>query len=115
MPKKLDWFQIAKNVISFIGFLLLVYDFLLIVFYVFDRVNSFLNISLVSLITLGRIKVALKEDFAELSKEDRKSNGYITLGKFIAIILVIGTLGGLMLSGTISYWVYLLIQKVNGV
>lgn len=113
--EKLDWFQIAKNVISFIGFLLLVYDLLLIVFYVFDRVNSFLNISLVSLITLGRIKVALKEDFAELSKEDRKSNGYITLGKFIAIILVIGTLGGLMLSGTISYWVYLLIQKVNGV
>lgn len=113
--EKLDWFQIAKNVISFIGFLLLVYDLLLLVFYVFDRVNSFLNISLVSLITLGRIKVALKEDFAELSKEDRKSNGYITLGKFIAIILVIGTLGGLMLSGTISYWVYLLIQKVNGV
>lgn len=113
--EKLDWFQIAKNVISFIGFILLVYDLLLLVFYVFDRVNSFLNISLVSLITLGRIKVALKEDFAELSKEDRMSNGYITLGKFIAIILVIGTLGGLMLSGTISYWVYLLIQKVNGV
>lgn len=113
--EKLDWFQIAKNVISFIGFILLVYDLLLIVFYVFDRVNSFLNISLVSLITLGRIKVSLKEDFAELSKEDRMSNGYITLGKFIAIILVIGTLGGLMLSGTISYWVYLLIQKVNGV
>lgn len=113
--EKLDWFQIAKNVISFIGFILLVYDLLLLVFYVFDRVNSFLNISLVSLITLGHIKVALKEDFAELSKEDRMSNGYINLGKFIAIILVIGTLGGLMLSGTISYWVYLLIQKVNGV
>lgn len=113
--EKLDWFQLAKNIISFVGFILLVYDLLLIVFYVFDRVNSFLNISLVSLITLGRIKVALKEDFAELSKEDRMNNGYITLAKLIAIILVIGTLGGLMLSGTISYWVYLLIQKVNGV
>lgn len=113
--EKLDWFQIAKNVISFIGFILLVYDLLLIVFYVFDRVNSFLNISLISLITLGHIKVALKEDFAELSKEDRKSKGYITLAKLIAIILVIGTLGGLMVSGTISYWVYLLIQKVNGI
>ena len=67
------------------------------------------------MITLGRIKVALKEDFAELSKEDRKSKGYITLSKLIAIILVIGTLGGLMVSGTITYWVYLLIQKVNGI
>lgn len=113
--EKLDWFQIAKNVISFIGFILLVYDLLLLVFYVFDRVNSFLNISLVSLITLGRIKVSLKEDFAELSKEDRKGNGYITLAKLIAIILVIGVLGGLMISGTLSYWVYLLIQKVNGI
>lgn len=112
---KLDWFQMAKNVISFLGFVLLVYDLLLLICYVFDRVNSFINVSLVNTITLGHIKVAPKDDFAELMKKDKNDKGYVTLAKLIVIILVIGILGGLMISGTLSYWIYLLIQGVNGV
>ena len=112
---KLDWFQIAKNVISFLGFILLIYDLFLLLCYVFDRVNSFINVSLVNTITLGHIKVAPKDDFAELSKGDKNDKGYVTLAKLIVIILVIGILGGLMISGTLSYWIYLLIQGVNGV
>ena len=113
--EELSYFDIAKSVISFIGLLLLIYALLLLIAYIFDRVNSFLNISLVSLLTLGHMKVVQQDDYSELDSEVKKKKGYITFIKLFIIIITLLVLGSLMLSGYISYWIYSIIQGVSGV
>lgn len=113
--EELSYFDIAKTIISFIGLLLLVYALLLLIAYIFDRVNSFLNISLVSLLTLGHMKVVQPDDYSELDSEAKKKKGYITFVKLLIIIITLLVLGSLMLSGYISYWIYSIIQGVSGV
>lgn len=110
--EQLSFFDIMKTVISFIGLVLILYALLLLIAYIFDRANSFLNISLVSILTLGHIKVSQKEDILELDDEKLKKKGYMTTAKLFIIIAIIFIMGALLISGFISYLIYSLIQGV---
>ena len=112
---KLSLFEVVKTVISFLGFALIVYAVLLFLAYIFDRVNSFLNISLVSMLTLGHIKVAQRDDMSELDDEMKKKKGYVTMAKLFIIIAIIVILGSLMVSGYLSYLIYSIMQTARGV
>lgn len=108
---KLTIFRVAKISISILGFLLILYALLLVAAYIFDRVNSFLNLSLVNLFTLGYLKVATKKDLRELGMYNQDRTGYITAPKLFVIVLVILIIGGLMISGELSYLVYNIITS----
>ena len=107
---KLSFFDVAKTVISVVGFLLIIYALLLVMAYIFDKVNSFISVSLVSLLTLGHLKVTSEIEYAELDGEMKSKKGYIKAGKLIVIVIVLMLLGGLMVSGQLSYWIFKIIQ-----
>lgn len=81
----------------FVGILVILYAVLLYLASVFDRVNSFLDINAVSLLTMGRLRLS---DESHVSKEMRKK-GYLTKSSLYKRILVILIVGILLTSGVV--------------
>lgn len=109
----LSIFSIMKSIISFIGLLLIVYAILLMLAYLFDRVNSFIDVSMVSLLTLGNIKLIQKEDMQLIGVDKEKERGYVTTRKLFFIIGLLIFLGAMMMSGVLSYLIYLVMSKIS--
>ena len=107
-----DWFN---HMIFFIGICLVFYAVLLLMATLFDYSNNFLEVSLVSLITLGKCRMVDKDYF-----EDNKPTGYdkekgITSLSFSMLIfrsVFIIVLGIAVMSGIAQEFVVLLIQKI---
>ena len=108
---KLSLFSIAKIIISLVGFVLILYSIFLIVAFIFDRFNSFFSFSLVGLLTFGHMKIVTGKEKYELD-DNLKKKGYITLSKLIIIAIILLILGCMMVSGTISQWIYNLVKGV---
>lgn len=91
------------------GIVIVVYSLLLIMGLLFDRVNSFINISLVSVFTLGRLKVVgSSEDLTpELSKE-----GYILSKTLIIRVMMLLLFGCFLVSGVIPTMVYKFVNSI---
>ena len=66
---------------------------------IFDRVNSFLSISLVSMLTLGKVKVLI--DGENITPEMEKE-GYISQKALYIRCLVLFLVGCLLISGVIT-------------
>ena len=94
--------DVIHVVFAFVGLLLTVYAVFMFMAYLFDKVNSFLDISIVTLLSLGKLKLF---DGDELTEEQRKQ-GYVTdRGLFIRIAVVFAA-GVVFLSGLVSRLVY---------
>lgn len=106
---KMSAFATVKMVISIIGFLLITYGLLLVIAYVFDRANSFIDLSMVGFLTFGKMKIVSKDDWGTISDETKKSKGYMTVAKLFIISFVIILVGSLMVSGLLSQWVFKLV------
>lgn len=106
---KMSAFAIIKMIISIIGFLLITYGLLLVIAYVFDRANSFIDLSMVGFLTFGKMKIVSKDDWGTISDETKKSKGYMTVAKLFMISFIIILVGSLMVSGLLSQWVFKLV------
>lgn len=92
-------YQIMDISFSVLGFLLIVYALLLSVGYVLDKSNSFINLSMVSILTVGKIKIV---DKGETISEEMKKDGYVKPNAFYIRSLVIFLVGCLLISGVIQ-------------
>lgn len=92
-------YQIMDISFSVLGFLLIVYALLLSVGYVLDKSNSFINLSMVSILTVGKIKIV---DKGETISEEMKKDGYVKPNAFYIRSLVIFLVGCLLISGVMQ-------------
>jgi len=96
----------ARGFVVFIGLLLMVYSMLLLTAMVLDKVNTWIDISMVKTVSLGIINYAPND----IDKEDVSSK-YITTKKLTFSIIIIFVVGGVLVSGgvfkvmgTVVYW-----------
>lgn len=108
--ESISFFDIAKRVLSLIGLLMIIYALLLFVAFSVDRSNSFIDLSLVGVLTLGRIKIASKADMVLLGDKPYEK-GYVSTVKFFIIVLVLLLMGSVLISGLLSFGLYKLIVR----
>ena len=89
---------------------MIVYALLLFIAFSVDRSNSFIDLSLVGVLTLGKVKIASKEDMILLGDKPYEK-GYVSTGKFFIIVLVLLLMGSVLVSGLLSYGLYKLIVR----
>lgn len=106
--KVANYIDKGRVLIVCIGLLLMLYDVLLIVSYLFDSVNSFLDISLVSLLTFG--KVTVSDDLETYGKI-----GFANRGKMFKIFAVISMISLFLISGGVNLYLSKFILWVSGV
>lgn len=90
----------VRVALVFIGIALMLYAVLLILALIFDRVNVWINISLVNFLTLGKVNV---------TSDEIKSQGYVSFKKFIIVDLVLFFLGAMIVAGCVIPVIYKLI------
>lgn len=102
-------------VITILGFLLMLYSILIMVSYSFDRVGI-LELSVLSLVTMGRIETAYtSEDSTFLKKKNGSEPKMASFKDIILICILLTGLFTLVISGKIyelGYLIYSLIQSI---
>lgn len=101
--------QIANMFFVVAGLMLIVYALLLSVGYVFDKSNSFINVSMVSLLSLGRLKIV---DENEKITEEMQKEGYVKPGALYIRCVIILLLGCLLISGLIPMLVMKIVYSI---
>ena len=86
----------ARVLISFIGLCLIIYSVLMFVAMIFDRSNTFIDISLVSVLTLGKLKYSPYEKDERVNKKGSSNTSKLLIST--TVILVVGMI---IISGAI--------------
>lgn len=84
----------ARTCVVFIGLVLIFYSVMLLLAMLFDRVNTFLEISLVSILTLGHVRYSVEEETSGMI-------GYAGTAKMIRVQIIMLVLGLFLVSGGI--------------
>lgn len=99
---------------SFVGVVLILYSLLMFLAYFFDYNNTFVDISLLGIITLGRFRVVSKEEVGEgnlgYNKKDKCT--YVTMGMVAVRCVVVLVVGLFLVSGLLSDLVLSLVYFV---
>ena len=101
-----------------LGIIVLAYALILFAGFIFDRVNTVFEISLVTLFSFGYIKIARREDYEEVLRTNGVKaieKGYMTVVKFLIIELVLVAIGSALLSGIIFYLIIKLLDWIGGI
>lgn len=106
---KMSTYRIIKIIFVVIGLILIVYTILLMIGYVFDKSNSFLEVSIVSFLTLGRVKI-LNDNDAIAEEEDKK--GYIKPNAFFVRLVILFIAGCLLISSIIPALVMKIVYSI---
>ena len=101
--------QVLNIVFIIVGFLLIIYTLLLLIGFVFDKTNTFLNLSLVSILTLGKLKIVSMDE--EITPEMAKE-GYVSRKALFVRSLVLFLLGGLLVSGVIPMLIMKMVYAI---
>lgn len=107
ISKGVKEFEIVGKVrvgIVFIGLCVIIYSILLGLAAIFDKVNSFVNISLVSILTFGKVKI-----FGEYVE----SGNNATVKKFIVVDIILLFIGIFLVSGGLMVWLYRFIGAIK--
>lgn len=97
-----DWYH---RLMSFLGLGLMVYGVLMVVCYLVDYTNSFIDISLLSVISMGRWQMVSKYEIEEgLVKAGRNPNGitYLTASTLAIRSAIIVLIGVFLVSGKMN-------------
>lgn len=84
--------DLARTIVVFIGLVILFYAVLIFMCMLLDRVNSFIDVNFVRLVTFGGLTYSIDED-------NKGRKGYASTGKLILILFIMGTVGGLLITG----------------
>lgn len=101
--------EVVNIVFVLIGLLMLIYGLLLLISFFFDRFNNFLDFSLVSALTLGKIRVI---DKGVPITNDLSKQGYVTSTTLLIRIGAIELIGGLLVSGVIVRLIFKIVQAI---
>lgn len=105
-----DMITKARVAVCFVGILLIFYSVFLVVAVVFDKTNQFFEVSMVSILTFGRLQYS--DD--ELA---RGHEGYIQTGKIIKVVAVTLIVGLFLVSGGIflylSKFILFVLDKIG--
>lgn len=94
-----DYIRIA---FVFVGIILIVYSLLLLSGYLLDKTNSFIDISFLSILSLGILRI-----WDESMDEDKKKQGYVTETGLYFRIVIVALVGILFVSGVVSKFAYM--------
>lgn len=95
------FFDYIRAAFVFAGIMLMIYSVLLILAYALDKSNAFIDISLISLVSFGKLKVWDDEMTEEVQKQ-----GYISVTGLFIRIAVIAVVGVLFVSGVLTKLMY---------
>lgn len=102
----------TKNIIrvltNILGFILILYGILLIVAYLFDYFNNFVEFSLLLILSFGRLMVATEKGIEVSSKSVK----YVSLGGLITRVAIIISVGILVMSNSVCDIIIGLISKI---
>lgn len=103
--------RIVEVTTTVAGIALILYGIFLILGYVFDSVNSFIDISIVKLLSFGSIRLISKEEYSALMDENKKS--YTSITKFYSIVAIVFVIGVLLVSGVVPKFIYKIASLFN--
>lgn len=113
--QKTTTIDIYHKVSSFLGIFLISYGVLMIVAFVFDYINTFVEISLLSILSFGRWHVVSKEDIEEglvkpgYNKETKKT--YLTPTLLMTRAVIVIVIGMFLVSGKLNEWITAIIYR----
>lgn len=112
LTHRFDAWQQARVVVIFVGLLMVIYAIMLALAMVFDNWNNFLDIGLVRILSLGRIKYSTgMEDIEEGTK-------YVSTKRLTVLIVVMFIVACIFISGGIMpfvvQWIYRIYESFGG-
>lgn len=111
---KFDLITFIRTCISFVGILIAFYGVTLFIAYLFDKNNIFFDISLLSIITFGRLKYSY--DGSETTTEEGKTK-YVNIKGIVKNIIITELLAYILYSGgvytIISYIIEFIRRTLN--
>lgn len=122
-PKDTRLISILRGVVAFVGIILTFYSAMLYVAFQFDRNQNFIELELLSILTLGRLRVSPEEGRSTFTTnnssvdgkaEVKASKAKFVVHKDIIIISLIGMAAGiLILSGKVYYLIMAVVKFVT--
>lgn len=100
--------NIIRVITNILGFILILYGILLIVAYLFDYFNNFVEFSLLLILSFGRLMVATEKGIEVSSKRVK----YVSLGGLITRVAIIISVGILVMSNSVWNIIIGLISKI---
>ena len=115
MNKKENGFiAFLRIVVMFLGIILTIYSLFIYLAYWFDKLNSLIDIDVLSIITFGRLHVAIDEKEANYSLSHRNGDHVTVSHKDILFICITGLIfGTLLITGTFYKWVSILVLFIR--
>ena len=92
------WIKAVRVTVQVLGVILLLWSVLLFLGFQFDRINNVLDVSIVTILTFGRLQVATDAD-ESLKKSKEAKTKLITQRSCLAICLVTSLFAVLLLTG----------------
>ena len=82
--------------------------------YWFDRINNFIEVSLLSIITFGKLRISPDENECTFSVKSLASSEMRTINhkKLLGVVIVGLAFGALIISGTIFVWLHAFVNKI---
>ena len=82
--------------------------------YWFDRINNFIEVSLLSIITFGKLRISPDENECTFSVKSLASSEMRTINhkKLLGVVIVGLAFGALIISGIIFVWLYAFVNKI---
>lgn len=108
----------GRRVVVFVGIIFVVWSLLIYLAYWFDRINNFIEIDLISILSGGRLRIAdnLSQATFSLHKNDNKTKVKTVSHRDILFISILSiTFGMLIISGrifSILYWLFTRVDKL---
>lgn len=106
-------YRYIRSGVMFFGIIMMIYSLLLFIAYQFDRVNNFLEISLLGMLTFNRLSVSPDERSTFSNSSESARTRYLTF-KDICYVSLIGIgLGILLVSGKAFDFVRFLLEMIQ--
>lgn len=100
------FFDVARVIVSGIGLAVIIYGVLLVVAYLFDRVNTIIEISLLSIITLGRYRVWYEDLGVKVGYNKSDGKMYCDRGTIIKMFFITEVIGFFLIGDYIFRMIY---------
>lgn len=103
------------TIVSFIGLLVVLYSVFMIVCFIFDYTNTFIEISLLSLMSFGKWRIVSQEDvhngIVKAGQNKAKGVTYLTPKMLIFRAVVACIVGFLLISGAVSNFIASIVYR----
>lgn len=103
------------TIVSFIGLLVVLYGVFMIAFFIFDYTNTFIEISLLSVLSFGKWRIVSQEDvhngIVKAGHDKTKRVTYLTPKMLVFRSVVVCIVGFLLISGVVSNFIASIVYR----